>query len=166
MFQALHYTGLWIAFSIGFHSLPSFEEAYAMWNALLDPKVPWWLEALLTPWVGLIYLASLGSLFELDILYALGLIWIAALMVLQKNSLFPGYSRSSQILSCMGIRSIFSVFPFVFFKVILVYPTYLGRFRSHQENQGNTASPKQHQYHSVQILPLGKGMNTGAQASY
>ncbi|MEH2957468.1 metalloprotease family protein [Candidatus Merdisoma sp. JLR.KK006] len=61
----------WLGFSILMHAFPSRGDAKVMINRILkDPDVSLLWKVIAAPFVGLIYVCSIGSIFWLDLLYA------------------------------------------------------------------------------------------------
>jgi Putative zincin peptidase len=68
----LDYLLIWLGVSIAMHAIPSTEDAKSLWKSVNGPGVSSVARFLVAPIVGTIYLAALGRVFWLDLLYGVG----------------------------------------------------------------------------------------------
>jgi hypothetical protein len=66
---------LWLAVSVAMHSFPSTGDASSIWQAVWDKSAPVSAKILGTPLVGLIFLGALGSIFWLDLMYGMAVVF-------------------------------------------------------------------------------------------
>lgn len=62
---------IWLAVSVAMHSFPSTGDAKGIWGTVSDRSCPIVAKVVAVPIVGFIYLGALGSMFWLDLVYAL-----------------------------------------------------------------------------------------------
>ena len=60
----------WLGISVAMHAFPSSGDARAIWQVAWRRATPWTAKLICTPIVALIYLLALGSMFWLDLVYA------------------------------------------------------------------------------------------------
>lgn len=70
----------WLSISIGMHAFPSTGDAGSIWRALWARDVAWPVRILGIPLVGVIYAGAIGSIFWLDLVYGIGVLWLALLL--------------------------------------------------------------------------------------
>ncbi len=63
---------LWLAVSVAMHAFPSTGDARAIWHTVRDRTCPILVKMVAVPVAGFIYLGALGSMFWLDLAYAVG----------------------------------------------------------------------------------------------
>lgn len=64
----------WLGISIMMHAFPSTGDAKALINSVLKNKEVEWLAKVVTaPFIGLIYVGAIGSMFWLDLIYGIGM---------------------------------------------------------------------------------------------
>jgi hypothetical protein len=68
----LDYLLIWLGVSIAMHAIPSTRDAKSLWTSVKGPDVSSLGRFLVAPIVGIIYLAALGRLFWLDLVYGIG----------------------------------------------------------------------------------------------
>jgi len=61
---------MWLAVSVAMHSFPSKGDAKGIWGTVSDRSCPILAKIVAVPIVGFIYLGALGSMFWLDLVYA------------------------------------------------------------------------------------------------
>ena len=61
---------IWLAVSVAMHSFPSRGDAKGIWATVSDRRCPIMAKIVAIPIVGFIYLGALGSMFWLDLVYA------------------------------------------------------------------------------------------------
>lgn len=61
---------IWLAVSVAMHSFPSTGDAKGIWRTVFDRSCPIIARIVAIPIVGFIYLGALGSVFWLDLVYA------------------------------------------------------------------------------------------------
>lgn len=84
--DGLDYLLVWLGVSIAMHAIPSTGDAKSLWATACAENVPWLGKVVAAPVVGIIYLATLGRFFWLDLLYGVGialglptlLVWLIA----------------------------------------------------------------------------------------
>lgn len=74
---------LWFAMSVAMHAIPSTVDAKAMWQAVSAKKVSLLARVAVAPLVGLIFLLAIGSMFWLDLVYAVGVCLVLPTMLAQ-----------------------------------------------------------------------------------
>ncbi len=62
---------MWLAVSVAMHSFPSTGDAGSIWGTVRDRSCPIPVKIVAVPVAGFIYLGALGSVFWLDLVYAL-----------------------------------------------------------------------------------------------
>ena len=62
---------IWLGVSVAVHSFPTFRDAEAVRNSMMAAHNPMWVQSMGAPLAGLMYLAAIGSIFWLDVVYAL-----------------------------------------------------------------------------------------------
>jgi hypothetical protein len=67
----LDYLLIWLGVSIAMHAIPSTGDAKSLWHSMNGPGVSWGVRFAVAPIVGIIYLAALGRVFWLDLVYGL-----------------------------------------------------------------------------------------------
>ncbi len=74
---------LWLGISILMHAFPSTGDAKALYQSVLkNQDVPIIAKILVAPFIGLIYVGALGSMFWLDLIYAVGITILAPKLLL------------------------------------------------------------------------------------
>jgi hypothetical protein len=68
----LDYLLIWLGVSIAMHAIPSTGDAKSLWKSVRGPGVSSAVRFLVAPIVGIIYLATLGRVFWLDLIYGVG----------------------------------------------------------------------------------------------
>ncbi len=68
----LDYFLLWLGVSIAMHAIPSTGDARSIWSAMKSETVPLLTRLVAYPVVIIIYVASIGRVFWLDLIYGLG----------------------------------------------------------------------------------------------
>ncbi len=68
---AMHVVLIWLAISLAVHSFPSTGDARSIWGTVRDRTCPVPVKIAAVPVAGFIYLGALGSMFWLDLVYAL-----------------------------------------------------------------------------------------------
>ena len=61
---------MWLALSVAMHSFPSKGDAKGIWGTVSDRSCPVMAKVVAIPIVGFIYLGALGSMFWLNLVYA------------------------------------------------------------------------------------------------
>ncbi len=82
----LDYLLIWLGVSVAMHAIPSTGDAKALWATASSPGMPGLAKLVAAPVVGVIYLATLGRFFWLDLIYGVGvalglptvLVWLLA----------------------------------------------------------------------------------------
>jgi hypothetical protein len=69
---AVHVALIWLAVSVAMHSFPSVGDARGIWGTVRDRTCPIMVKMAAIPIAGFIYLGALGSMFWLDLVYAVG----------------------------------------------------------------------------------------------
>jgi hypothetical protein len=76
----LDYFLIWLGVSIAMHAIPSSADAKSLWQSVKQISLAW--RCLTAPIVGVIYLASIGRFFWLDLFYGIGVaVGLPALLV-------------------------------------------------------------------------------------
>jgi hypothetical protein len=63
---------IWLGVSIAMHAIPSTGDAKSLWQSAKAPGVSSVTRLMIAPIVGIIYLASVGRVFWLDLIYGIG----------------------------------------------------------------------------------------------
>jgi hypothetical protein len=66
------YLLIWLGVSIAMHAIPSTGDAKSLWQSVKGPGVSSIARFMVAPIVGIIYLASIGRIFWLDLFYGVG----------------------------------------------------------------------------------------------
>ena len=70
-----HCVLMWLAVSIAMHSFPSTGDASSIWQAVWEKGAPISVRLVGTPLVALIFVGAIGSVFWLDLLYGIGVVF-------------------------------------------------------------------------------------------
>jgi hypothetical protein len=68
---------IWLAISVAMHSFPSVGDAKGIWGTVRDRTCPILVKMVAVPIAGFIYLGALGSMFWLDLVYAVAVTIVA-----------------------------------------------------------------------------------------
>ncbi len=68
----LDYFLIWLGVSIAMHAIPSTGDAKSLWQSMKGAGVSSVVRFMVAPVVGIIYLAALGRVFWLDLIYGIG----------------------------------------------------------------------------------------------
>jgi Putative zincin peptidase len=68
----LDYLLIWLGVSIAMHAIPSTGDAKSLWQSVKTPGISPLVRFIVAPVVGIIYLATIGRFFWLDLIYGIG----------------------------------------------------------------------------------------------